>query len=149
MKIPGLRELYLSRTSVTADGLAQLGPLQTLTLTGPQVSDAVLARIDALQSVESLTLLDTSVTSAGIAPLARLKNLRWLRFLRNHRLDAAALETIGSLTKLDQLDFVDTTGPNGSIDRRLVTTGAVLGDDEIEILSGVRPGERVIVAGGR
>ena len=48
---------------------------------------------------------------------------------------AAAIERIG------QLDFVDTVDPDGAVSRRLVTLGAPAGDGNVEILSGLRPGE--------
>ena len=63
-----LRELCLYETSITANGLAELGRLQSLTLSGADMSDTVLARLDALQSVQSLMLFDTRVTSEGLGP---------------------------------------------------------------------------------
>lgn len=55
---------------------------------------------------------------------------------------AAAVERVG------QLEFVDVLGGDGRAERRLVTTGAAASADRVEVLSGLREGERV-AAGAR
>ncbi len=61
--------------------------------------------------------------------------------LRRVVVPAAAVEEIG------QLEFVEVADAEGRLERRLVTTGERLGD-EIEVLSGLREGERVLLRGG-
>jgi len=55
------------------------------------------------------------------------------------RVPARAIERIG------QLEFVDALGPDGAIERRLVTTGSVDAAGRAEVLSGLAPGERVVL----
>lgn len=55
------------------------------------------------------------------------------------RVPEAAIERIG------QLDFVTAIGPGGAAERRLVTTGARDGQGRVEVLSGLRAGESVVV----
>jgi RND family efflux transporter MFP subunit len=52
---------------------------------------------------------------------------------------AAAIERIG------QLEYATVVGDGDTVARRLVTTGPKLGEDRIEILSGLDPGERVVL----
>lgn len=56
--------------------------------------------------------------------------------LRRVLVPASAVEEIG------QLEFVEVVDPEGRLERRLVTTGGRLGED-VEVLSGLRAGERV------
>jgi len=55
---------------------------------------------------------------------------------------AAAVERIG------QLQFVDVVGAEGERARRLVTTGETAEGERVEVLSGLRAGERVWLAAG-
>lgn len=50
--------------------------------------------------------------------------------------------------QVGQLAFVSVVGANRQVQRRLVTLGPALGDDRIEVLSGLRPGEVVLLAPG-
>lgn len=52
---------------------------------------------------------------------------------------AAAIERVG------QLEFATVAGAGGAAERRLVTTGRPTGELEVEVLSGLAPGERVVV----
>jgi RND family efflux transporter MFP subunit len=52
---------------------------------------------------------------------------------------AAAVERIG------QLEFIDVVGEGGARERRVVTTGEPAAGGRVEVLSGVRLGERVLV----
>jgi len=55
------------------------------------------------------------------------------------RVPASAIERIG------QLEFVDALGPDGAIERRLVTTGDVDGSGRAEVLSGLAAVDHVIL----
>jgi hypothetical protein len=83
--LPAVRDVWLSRTKVTDQGLAHLKQacpqLTFLTLDETAVTDAGLARLSELTALESLSLSGTRVTDAGLVHLARLKNLKhlWLR----------------------------------------------------------------------
>lgn len=61
-----------------------------------------------------------------------------------HRLlvPAAAVERVG------QLDFVSVVGPDRTLARRLVTLGPDAGGGRVEVLSGLRAGEMVLLASG-
>ncbi len=51
----------------------------------------------------------------------------------------AAIETIG------QLQFVDMVGPDGTIERRLIKTGRFGDENHREVISGLDPGDRVLL----
>jgi RND family efflux transporter MFP subunit len=51
----------------------------------------------------------------------------------------AAIERVG------QLEFAEVVAGAGPAERRLVTTGRGVGDADVEVLSGLAPGERVVV----
>ena len=57
-------------------------------------------------------------------------------------LNTAAVETIG------QLEFVTVVEPDGTLERRMIKTGRVGRPGRIEVLSGLKAGERVLVKGG-
>jgi RND family efflux transporter MFP subunit len=50
----------------------------------------------------------------------------------------------GTIERVGQLDFVNVVGDDGTLARRLVTLGAATGD-QVEVLSGLRAGERVLL----
>lgn len=56
-------------------------------------------------------------------------------------LDRRAVMTIG------QLNYVDVVNPEGTISRRLITLGQPTDENQIEILSGLNKGEKVVIAG--
>lgn len=49
-----------------------------------------------------------------------------------------------AVQRVGQLEFVDVVGPERAVSRRLVTLGSAAGD-RVEVLSGLRPGEQVLV----
>jgi len=55
---------------------------------------------------------------------------------------ASAIERIG------QLRFAYVVGPNRELARRLVTVGPTVGDGQVEVLSGLRPGDTVLLKPG-
>jgi internalin A len=74
--------LVLNATQVTDAGLAHLSGLMTLerlTLVATQVTDAGLAHLTGLTGLETLNLSETQVTDAGISELQKaLPNCRIL-----------------------------------------------------------------------
>jgi RND family efflux transporter MFP subunit len=50
----------------------------------------------------------------------------------------------GAVVRIGQLEFVDVIGEDGRVARRLVTTGEASADSRVEVLSGLRAGERVV-----
>lgn len=50
----------------------------------------------------------------------------------------------GAIERVGQLEFVTVVRPDGSAERRLVTTGPLLGEGRVEVLSGLAAGERVL-----
>jgi len=55
----------------------------------------------------------------------------------------------GVVERIGQLEFVQVLGPEDALERRLVTTGTRADGDRVEVLSGLRAGERVRVASRR
>jgi RND family efflux transporter MFP subunit len=54
------------------------------------------------------------------------------------------LAPVAAVERIGQLEFVDVVGEGDVLERRLVTTGEPAEGDRIEILSGLRAGERVV-----
>jgi len=54
-----------------------------------------------------------------------------------------------AVARIGQLEFVQVIGPEDALERRMVTTGPRAGDGRIEVLSGLRAGERVRVVAQR
>ncbi len=50
-----------------------------------------------------------------------------------------------AVASIGQLAFVSVVDSEGYVSRRLVTLGAKAGDDRVEVLSGVRPGTRILL----
>jgi len=50
-----------------------------------------------------------------------------------------------AILRIGQLEFVDAIGSDGAVERRLVTTGGVDDSGRAEVLSGLAPGERVML----
>ena len=53
------------------------------------------------------------------------------------------LAPAASIERMGQLDFAYVVSDDGRLVRRLVTLGPVTGDGRVEILSGLRPGEKI------
>jgi RND family efflux transporter MFP subunit len=58
-----------------------------------------------------------------------------------HRIVAPA----GAIERIGQLEYAMVADGDGALSRRMVTTGPVVGGERVEILSGLRAGERVLV----
>ena len=54
-----------------------------------------------------------------------------------------------AVVRIGQLEFVEVRAEDGSIARRLVTTGERSSDGRVEVLSGLRAGERVVLPADR
>lgn len=52
-----------------------------------------------------------------------------------------------SVSRVGQLEFASVIRPDGTLERRMLTTGRRESDDRIEVLSGLRAGEHVLVPG--
>ncbi len=77
--VPNLQSLSLSGTQVTDAGLAhlkELPSLERLNLRDTQITDAGLARLGGMAKLESLDLQKTQVTDAGSSALKELAGLR-------------------------------------------------------------------------
>lgn len=105
-----LRELYLSRTKISDDGLAALGPLHELTALGlgdTGLSDASAARISALGQLHTLVLDGVAFTSAGFAQLGALTGLERL-LLERTSIDDEAIAALSELRQLRVLHLQDS-----------------------------------------
>jgi Leucine Rich repeat len=80
--LPNLKGLYLGHTPMADPCMAILpslsARLERLTLEGTIISDAGLAEVAKLTSLECLSLLDTGITDAGLSQLASLTGLKEL-----------------------------------------------------------------------
>ena len=105
--------LFLEHNPLTDDDLkriAALGHLQELHLGRTSVTDAGLAALAGLTSLER-----TRVTDAGLKALAGLRNLRFLG-LSGTRVTDAGLRELGALSNLAELDLrgTEVTAPASS-----------------------------------
>lgn len=105
---PKLRRLDLSRTHLNDRALEPLQKLAALTdldLTyAEHITDAGLARLRNVRSLERLSLEGTKVTDSGVNSIAALSNLRALN-LRCTQITDSALEKLESLVKLETLEI--------------------------------------------
>ena len=75
-----------------------------VSLGGPQVTDATLANLAALSSLQGLDLYNTQVTDAGLKQLTGLSSLRELR-LANMRMTNDGLKHVSRLNGLKTLSL--------------------------------------------
>ena len=96
-----LRVLDLNRTSITDAGLACITPLkslESLCLFSTHGSDAGLAYIGELKSLKELDLNSTQITDAGLVHLRGLANLESLN-LAGTKISDRGLENLGPLLR--------------------------------------------------
>jgi hypothetical protein len=80
-----LKELSLSRSQITDNGLRLLKPLaqlEHLRLDHTEITDAGLSHLAKMSNLEHLCLHDTQITDAGLMHLAELTNLKTVTFSR-------------------------------------------------------------------
>ena len=88
--------------------LQGLTSLQWLNLTSEQVTDAGLAHLQRLTKLRGLDLDNTQVTDAGLAHLQRLTSLRELSIASDIRVTDAGLAHLKRLTCIQLLDLNNT-----------------------------------------
>ena len=71
------------------------------------ITDAGLAHLQGLTSLQELDLNHTQVTDAGLAHLQKLTSLQWL-YLRNTQVTDAGLGHLQKLTSLQELELYET-----------------------------------------
>jgi serine/threonine protein kinase/Leucine-rich repeat (LRR) protein len=94
--------------------LNELTGLESLVLSGTDVTDAGVVHLAGCKALRSLTLSDTNITAAGIAALTRLPALRQL-FLARTPLDRDGLKAITSLPGLTQLSLQGVRLADGDV----------------------------------
>jgi len=116
--IATVEEVFLSDSSDDA-GLEQLDEhfkalprLETLGISGTNVTDAGLKHIAGLSQVKHLHISRTSITDSGLEHIQGLTKLEWL-FLRETGITDAGLRHLAGLKHLTCLDLTKTkiTGP--------------------------------------
>ncbi len=116
VRCPGITTLNLAGSrGVTDDGLAQvarLPNLRHLDLSGTSITDRGLAVLEELTQLETLGLIQTRVTDAGMAPLEHCDSLRRLNLMWTHVGDGAIRALAGKeqFTHLSTGDGVTDAG---------------------------------------
>ncbi|HOH30992.1 MAG TPA: hypothetical protein PLC40_15035, partial [Candidatus Hydrogenedentes bacterium] len=108
-RMPGVESLAITGRH-SDDCIAQLKPMTTLKSLGlhslfqdeAKITDAVLAHLGSIPSLESLDIYTGNFTDAGWAALTSLPNLKHL-YIPNAEITDAALIHIGKITNLEDL----------------------------------------------
>jgi Leucine-rich repeat (LRR) protein len=106
-RCPQVQKLRLEKSDISDAGLAYLegmGSLQALFLTGTAIHDTGLRHLAKLSALERLDLSDTEISDAGLTHLLGLKNLQRL-WLIDDAVGDAGLRTIGQLPALQNLNL--------------------------------------------
>jgi hypothetical protein len=113
------RPVYVGLFGTPADrvwieGVNQLPTIKTLLLSGSDVTDDTLARLDGSRALVELHLTSAAISDDGLRHLRKFPNLRWL--ILNHTLitDAGAAH-LSQLGKLQELDLRNTGVSDASI----------------------------------
>jgi hypothetical protein len=112
--IGNLKMLYEIDAAVVPEGcdllLRRLPPtsrMEFLMLSGPGVTDSMLADVGSCKRLTILTLVDSRITDDGLRQIAGLRSLRSL-VLRRARVSGAGLRQLTVLPGLSSLDLADT-----------------------------------------
>ena len=108
--LENLRELKLSQTDLTDDGVAELRGLKhlvTLDLSVNPITDRALHELGPLERLTSLNLSATAITDGGLKALRRLKDLTELQ-LDYTDIDGSGLKDLGEVDKLAKLNLDGT-----------------------------------------
>jgi Leucine-rich repeat (LRR) protein len=109
-RLPSIRQLDVTDSAVTDDGLRNLEALKSLNqlrLGGTRISDAGLVHLRGLTQLSSLYLGGTRITDAGLVHLKGLAQLSRLD-VGGTRITDAGLAHLKGLTRLSSLDLVGT-----------------------------------------
>ncbi|NQU22745.1 MAG: hypothetical protein HQ567_15820 [Candidatus Nealsonbacteria bacterium] len=117
-EITWLEELNLSRgigsrTVITPAGLTHLKGLtglKILNLSNRGIRDEAIIHLTGFSKLESLSLYGSRVSRAGAYELVELSNLRRLYLGSSSRIDDSALEYLGRLKELRELDIGGARG---------------------------------------
>ncbi len=105
-----IESLTLTGTQVTDRGLAylrKLPRLRSLSLSKTSVTDGGCEILAEITTLESLSLSDTAVTDQGIRCLRNLTNLEWLD-IRNTAVTDLGLATLERFDRLATLNIAET-----------------------------------------
>lgn len=145
-----LRELVLSDTGVTADGLARLTAqsksLQSLTLVGASITDGHLKNLHKLPSLIFLQVVRTSVTDQGMKYLGQIHQLRGLDLYTASRVGDQGIQQLRTLKNIEHLRIDTTKMTDKSLAalrdmthlERLDVPGHRIGDAGVKFLTGLR-----------
>ena len=106
-----LRKLRLSQTQFGDSGLEQLKSITTLVeldvSENSLITDAGMAHVSEMTSLQKLNLWRVQVSDAGLEPLGKLKNLLWLN-LDNTLASDAGLPALSGMSRLEFLHLGST-----------------------------------------
>lgn len=108
-KLPALSELSVVGTRVTDAGLANLSqmPLTSLSLNGPQITDAGMQSVAKIVTLRHLQVGSKNVTNAGLTALRNLRQMQNLQLWGTNVTDDG-LKHLTDWKELQTLDFSDT-----------------------------------------
>jgi beta-lactamase regulating signal transducer with metallopeptidase domain/Leucine-rich repeat (LRR) protein len=106
-RLTELRNFVFAGTAVTTENIS-FPHLQSLDLTGSQVTDATLDNLGRFHDLQKLSLKYTSVTDAGMARIADLKELRQVV------LDSGLITDAG-IARLRTLPNLESAGLSGTV----------------------------------
>ena len=113
-RVASLESVDLTNTSVTDEGLAELGKLPKLQKLILKDCDSITGEAFAdFQFPETLKVLNlekaTKVNDDGLAELKRFSNLEELRLFENDKIEGRGFECVGSMKKLKTLSCPKTS----------------------------------------
>ncbi len=114
-----LKELNVSNTYVTDEGLRYLkglDQLETLDLSYTDITDNGLVHLQSLNNLTALSLRDTLISSGGLSVLAALENLQSLN-ISFTAIDDEAMRHVTECTSLQSLNISNTRVTNAGVKR--------------------------------
>jgi multidrug efflux pump subunit AcrA (membrane-fusion protein) len=116
---------------------------------------SLVARIDALNAEYPVTIEEivpladpgsrSFIVKASLPDDAQLYPGMFGRLLIAHGSDERYYVPERAVERVGQLEFVNLIGDKG-VQRRFVRTGKKMQDGRLEVVSGLRPGERIVVS---
>lgn len=104
MKNENLKELDISRTGLTDDGIAYLknSNIEHLLVRGNPITDKCIDTLQTMPKLNHLSLAETGITDKGYEKVGKIKQLKWLNLASTKGTDDG-MKYIGQLPSLREL----------------------------------------------